>query len=175
MSNLTLAKRNQLTIDSREVAGMVEKQHNELLKDIRRYSEYLNEGNFPLVDFFTESTYRDIKGEERPNYQITKKGCEFIAHKLTGQKGALFTATYINKFHDMEQTLQEKPKVIPEDIKTKEIEARLKNANARQARLLMQIASSIEIPEYKQVLNSYATEIITGRKLIPLPALLLYL
>lgn len=39
--------------------------------------------------------------------QITKKGCEFIAHKLTGQKGALFTATYINKFHEMKKELQQ--------------------------------------------------------------------
>ena len=101
-----IGKNKPLTLDSREVAEMVEKQHNELLKDIRRYSNYLNEGNFPLVDFFTESTYLDAKGEERPNYQITKKGCEFIAHKLTGQKGALFTAAYINKFHKMEESLK---------------------------------------------------------------------
>jgi phage regulator Rha-like protein len=35
------------TITSVEVAGMVGKQHNELLKDIRRYSEQLGEGKFP--------------------------------------------------------------------------------------------------------------------------------
>lgn len=38
-------------------------------------------------------------------YLITKKGCEFLAHKMTGKKGALFTATYINRFHEMEQQL----------------------------------------------------------------------
>lgn len=31
-----------------------------------------------------------------------KKGCEFIAHKMTGQKGTEFTARYINRFHEME-------------------------------------------------------------------------
>lgn len=40
-----------------------------------------------------------------PCYRITKKGCEFIAHKLTGTKGTEFTARYINKFHQMETTL----------------------------------------------------------------------
>ena len=32
------------------------------------------------------------KGKKRPCYNITKKGCEFIAHKLTGTKGTAFTA-----------------------------------------------------------------------------------
>lgn len=36
-----------------------------------------------------------------------KKGCEFIAHKLTGIKGTEFTARYINRFHDMEETIGE--------------------------------------------------------------------
>lgn len=85
---------------------MVDKQHSELLKDIRRYAVQLNEGNIPSVDFFTESTYLDAKGEDRPCYLVTKKGCEFIANKLTGVKGAMFTAKYINRFHDMEDAIQ---------------------------------------------------------------------
>lgn len=89
-------------ITSMEVAQMVGKQHNELLKDIRKYCEYLDEGKIPRVDFFAESTYTDAKGESRPCFMVTKKGCEFIAHKLTGQKGTEFTARYINRFHEME-------------------------------------------------------------------------
>ncbi len=92
-------------ISSIEVAKMVNKKHNELLKDIRRYTAQLNEGKIAPVDFFTESTYIDAKGESRPCYMVTKKGCEFIAHKLTGQKGTEFTAKYINRFHEMEQEL----------------------------------------------------------------------
>lgn len=42
-----------------------------------------------------------------PCYQITKKGCEFIAHKLTGTKGTIFTARYINRFHEMQDILQD--------------------------------------------------------------------
>lgn len=93
-------------IDSREVAEMVEKKHNELLKDIRRYAEQLSLGKIPQSDFFTESTYRTERGKEYPCYLVTKKGCEFIANKLTGQKGTEFTARYINRFHEMEEQLQ---------------------------------------------------------------------
>lgn len=93
----------ELTLDSREVAGMVEKNHGHLLRDIRTYEEYLANPNLDSLDFFIPNTYTDNKGKERSIYQITKKGCEFIAHKLTGQKGAIFTATYINRFHELEK------------------------------------------------------------------------
>lgn len=94
--------RKEQMITSLEVAGMVEKQHNELLKDIRRYIEQLGEGNFPHTDFFTESTYVTEQNKLMPCFNVTKKGCEFIAHKMTGVKGAVFTARYINRFHEME-------------------------------------------------------------------------
>ncbi len=93
------------TLDSLEVAEMVEKAHNELLKDIRRYCKQLGEGKIPQSVFFTESTYRNSQNKEFPCYRITKKGCEFIAHKLTGTKGTIFTARYINRFHEMQNIL----------------------------------------------------------------------
>ena len=96
----------QKFIDSREVAEMVGKQHNELLKDIRRYAEQLGEGKIPQSDFFTESTYVNSQNKNMPCYQVTKKGCEFIAHKLTGVKGTEFTAKYINRFHEMEDAIK---------------------------------------------------------------------
>lgn len=96
----------QKYIESREVAEMVGKRHTDLMRDIRRYSEQFNESKIAFVDFFTESTYADSKGESRPCYLVTKKGCEFIAHKLTGVKGTEFTAKYINRFHEMEDVIK---------------------------------------------------------------------
>lgn len=101
------------TITSMEVAGMVDKRHADLLKDIRKYVKQLNEGNISQVDFFTESERIDIKGQRQPCYLVTKKGCEFIAHKLTGQKGTEFTARYINRFHEMEKEILMPPEEIP--------------------------------------------------------------
>ncbi len=92
-------------IDSRDVAEMVERGHYDLLKSIRQYVEYLNEGNFPSIDFFIESTYIDSRGREKPNYLITKKGCDMIANKTTGKKGVLFTAAYVTAFEEMRQAL----------------------------------------------------------------------
>lgn len=99
----------QKTIKSLEVADMVGKEHGKLLRDIRNYSEQLAEAKIGTGDFFKESTYKDANNQNRPCYLVTKKGCEFIAHKLTGVKGTEFTAKYINRFHDMEDEIQ-KPK-----------------------------------------------------------------
>lgn len=93
-------------IDSRDVAAMVGKEHSKLLKDIRRYTTHFNEAKMGFVDFWVESTYVDAKGECRTCYLITEKGCEFIAHKLTGQKGSEFTARYIDRFHEMKGALE---------------------------------------------------------------------
>lgn len=97
------------TLDSREVAEMVGKDHNKLLRDIREYIVQLDESKIGHTDFFTESEYVDKANRKKPCYLVTKKGCEFIAHKLTGIKGTEFTARYINRFHDMEEQIH-KPK-----------------------------------------------------------------
>lgn len=92
-------------IDSREVAEIVEKEHKNLIRDIKRYDKELVQLNFEPNEFFIESSYNDSIGRTLPCYLVTRKGCEFIAHKLTGIKGTKFTATYINRFHEMEDTL----------------------------------------------------------------------
>lgn len=121
MNNIHMKQLEQ-TLTSMEVAGMVGKRHCDLMRDINRYCKQINEANNGLVserkialaDFFRESTYKDEQGKERPCYDITKKGCEFIAHKLTGVKGTAFTAQYINRFHDMEQALKKPHPAITE-------------------------------------------------------------
>lgn len=96
-------------ITSLEVAEMVGKEHKELLRDIRRYCEQLGQSKIAQSAFFTESIYRNSQNKEQPCYLVTKKGCEFIANKLTGVKGTAFTAKYINRFHEMEDQLKPKP------------------------------------------------------------------
>ena len=113
-------KQLEQTLTSMEVAEMVEKTHANMLRDIKRYCKQMEQNNITgkikidVADFFRENTYKDEQGKERPCYDITKKGCEFIAHKLTGVKGTAFTAQYINRFYDMEQALKNTQAEIPE-------------------------------------------------------------
>lgn len=146
------------TLTSLEVAEMVEKRHRDLVRDIKKYSKYIEESNnelgvrknaqsskedesgqlkieptskndessdlkievakdnerknarisdgfIDLAEFWQESTYINQQNRKMPCYNITKKGCEFIAHKCTGRKGTVFTARYINRFHEMENEI----------------------------------------------------------------------
>lgn len=106
--SLTIVEMNGVAVmDSREVAVWVEKEHKNLMADIRNYIGCLEGGlNFQPSDFFLESTYVSEQNKTLPCYLVTRKGCEMIANKLTGRKGILFTAAYIEKFHEYESKLQ---------------------------------------------------------------------
>jgi len=178
VSNLPTNKVNQayqLTIDSREIADMLEIKHKEILrklegaKDRKGYIQILTEHQMVPSDYFIPSTYKDESGKENKCYLFTKLGCEFIANKFTGEKGVLFTAKYVKRFNEMEQSIKTGNKSIS-DIKQKEIEARLRNAKVRQANILLKIASNPDIPStYRQVLQSYAVWVVTGKQVLPLP------
>lgn len=94
-------------IDSRTVAEWTDKNHKDLLRDIKRYDGYLKSAKLRPTDFWQETSYTSQNGKVNPCYFITRKGCEFIQHKMTGEKGAIFTARYINYFHEQGEQLQE--------------------------------------------------------------------
>ena len=94
------------TIDSREVAEMVDMEHKNLLSKIRKYVEILDGSKLSSPQFFVPSTYVNNQNKEQPCYLLTKKGCEMVANKLTGEKGVIFTAKYVNRFAEMEQKIK---------------------------------------------------------------------
>lgn len=105
LNNLTLINTNgKFTVDSREVAEMVGKQHSHLLRDIKMYKEILDlNPNLDSANFFIESDYTDTQSQLRTCFLLTRKGCDMVANKMTGEKGVLFTATYVTKFEEMEK------------------------------------------------------------------------
>ncbi|RAV22223.1 Rha family transcriptional regulator [Paenibacillus contaminans] len=126
MNELKLINNNgQFLADSRDVAEMTGKRHDHLLRDIDGYVEILGKSTSPSLgtlmneefrssDFFIPGTYSDGKGETRRNYLITRKGCDMVANKLTGEKGVLFTAAYVTKFDEMEQQRIDIARLSPE-------------------------------------------------------------
>lgn len=97
------------TISSREVAEMMEVRHADLMKKIEKHTEILGkvtERNFSLSDLWQLSNYKDSTGRTLKEYQVTKKGCEFLAHKTTGERGDIFTIRYMNRFEEMEQYIK---------------------------------------------------------------------
>lgn len=151
----------QQAIDSREVAEMVEKKHAHLLRDISGYIKIMEKSTESKIgfsgterkiapsDFFIPSAYKDSTGRELPCYLITKKGCDMIANKLTGEKGILFTAAYVTAFEGMQEALStgRPPEVSPAAL------AKLIAANSRA--LYNAGATPLEVTE--MICDTYTT------------------
>ena len=109
MQELTIINQDgNLLVDTREVAEMIGKEHSKLLRDIRGYKDILDQNpKLDSANFFIESTYKNENNQKYPCYQLTRKGCDMVANKMTGEKGILFTAEYVTKFEEMEQQIKE--------------------------------------------------------------------
>lgn len=165
MRYMTIA--NKETLDSREVAKMIEKDHAHLCRDIKGYIDVISTNpKMDSLDYFIESTYMDKKGERRRCYDITKLGCEMIANKLTGKKGILFTAEYVKRFNDMEKG---QAPLMLDPSKQMRAEAMLNNSQARKAKLLYQIATSTTNELYRQAGEALAVNLLAGKDVMPLP------
>lgn len=73
------------TMSSREIARITGKTHRHLLRDIREMEpawEKVNGTKFGLVK------YKDEKGEMRPEYQLNKMECLYIATKFNNEARA---------------------------------------------------------------------------------------
>mgnify|MGYP002673256144 CR=1 FL=1 len=167
---MNLIERNGVFyVDSRQVAEITSKRHDHLVRDIDGYIAVINQNpNLGADDFFVESSYTAGTGKAYKCYLLTKKGCDMVANKMTGEKGILFTATYINKFYEMEKKLHEQ--VIPSEYQLKALDIKEKELSLRESELYLRIADSVSVPEYKQIMNSLAVKAVSGEMYLPLPA-----
>lgn len=128
------------TIDSREVAEMVDMEHKNLLSKIRKYIEILDGSKLSSHQFFVPSTYVNNQNKEQPCYLLTKKGCEMVANKLTGEKGVIFTAKYVNRFEEMEKQI----KIPKTDREILFLSVKVQEETAQRVDVLEEKVSSLE-------------------------------
>ena len=161
MDKLQVINHNSIdAVDSREVAQMMEKPHNDLMKSIRNYCDALTAGDFSLSDFFIPSNYVDSTGRRLPCYLITRKGCDFIASRMSGKRGVQFSARYVCAFDDMRKQA---------DAAQMEIMLRMESCKIQKAKLLREMAQQYQGGPFEQTLNACAAQIICGGEVIPLP------
>ena len=94
-------KELQMTISSREVAEMMEVNHKDLLKKIDNINETFESTKIGSEKYWTESSYK-VEGNNKTyrEFQVTKRGCEFLIQKSTGKKGYLLANNLNNLFLD---------------------------------------------------------------------------
>lgn len=170
MGDLTKAPH---VLDSREVAEMVGMRHADLMRSIDRYIDVMGKNaKLRSSNFFIERTYKQAgNGKEVKRYDITKKGCEMVANKPTGEKGILFTAEYVERFNQMEQADNIKQVKQAEQDKTREMraEAMLRNSISKQAKMMMEIAKMSHIEAYREAMMAKAGNILAGENILPMP------
>lgn len=122
------------------------------------------------VDYFIRNSY-EAKEEYKitaPNglVLITESGYLMLVKSFTDDLAWEVQRQLVNSYFRSKSA-----KSLPVD-KQKEIEARYNNSLARRANVLLKIANSPEVNQrYKQVLQAYASAIVTGKSLLPLPEL----
>ena len=79
--NENLTTKEIATINSKEVAGMMETRHSDLMRKIEGINKDFNEFKFDSNIYWTKSSYVDKKGQSRKCYEITKNGCELIIQR----------------------------------------------------------------------------------------------
>ena len=111
MNNELATSTKENTISSKEVAEMLGVRHDHLLRKIDSLNEILHNSNLGADKYWVSGNYTAGTGKQYREYQVTKRGCELIAHKTEGEKGVLFTVRYMDRFEEMEQKLQKKTPV----------------------------------------------------------------
>lgn len=127
MNKLTVFQHDAIdVVDSRQVAEMIGKRHGHLIRDIKSYCGILSKTTAPKIggstelkiepsEFFIESSYKDSTGRALPCYLLTKKGCDMVANKMTGEKDILFTAAYVTAFEAMREHIDKNMMTLPKD------------------------------------------------------------
>lgn len=95
-------KSGQPFCDSLQIAETFEKQHDNVLRDIRNLD---CSDEFRLLNF-EESTYKNEQKKSQPKILMSKDGFVFLVMGYRGKKAAGFKESYISRFNQMEQFIK---------------------------------------------------------------------
>ena len=100
-------KKDIVRVDSLYVAEFFEKNHKEVLRDIRNIaapnsglSKEFAERNFAL------GSYKDKQNKKRPCYYLTRDGFTILVMGYKGKKALRFKELYIRRFNEMEELIR---------------------------------------------------------------------
>ena len=169
VTKLVILHSNQPVTTSLKVAEVFEKEHKNVIRDIRKLIADANQLKIEPVKMFDESTYIDKKNEQRPMYYMNRDGFTLLAMGFTGEKALRFKLAYINAFNRMEEELKtiNASQFYPSKLKGNEIEIVSKIADGIQSLFATQrgiaISRAIDVVSSELDLKS----LISLKELIP--------
>lgn len=147
--------------------------------NIKRFKENVDIVDIKGIEFAMSLKHSGIYTQNSLNassniYLLSERGYSKLLKILEDDVAWEQYEKLVDGYFNMRAETKNKTKSVDNSLKEKEIEARLKNARAREANILLKICNNPNLSkEYVQVLQSKATEIVTeivtGEKLLPLP------
>ena len=156
------SKNNEVFMTINQLAEDLGYSNRKGVEKIVERNEYLKDKEFSITDKLSATDgkhYNTRLFTEDGIYEVT-----MLSKTETGKKFRKVVRGIIKSLRKGENTI----------IKTSEYqkltaEAKLNNSKARMASVLMKLAEKTQIPEFKQVCCSYASAVIAGKPIIPLP------
>ena len=169
---------NQLVTSSQIIAAYFNKEHRNVLADIRAI---LAAENSAAKFFYTASFLN--RGKRYPMYFMNRDGFSLLAMGFTGKKALEWKIRYIQAFNEMEKKLKKQenptaqnctvnsktPDVAPPEVLAQaRAKTMLMNARTRQAKLWKTLADE-STGTYREICKVYAANILAGKEVLPLP------
>lgn len=146
MNELVEIRNNQVVVSSRQVAEKFEKEHKNVLRDIKEILAAQNSA----TKFFQESTFEN-RGKQYPEYLMNRDGFTLLAMGFTGNKALEWKIKYINAFNEMENLLMQ-PRL---------------NSVVEKGEFLLKCADNAKTDNWKQLLVRGAANMVAGYELLP--------
>lgn len=156
---------NEMLVSSRQIAEHFGKQHKDVLESIRNLT-----AENSATKFFHSAEFEN-RGKNYPMYLMNRDGFSLLVMGFTGKEALEWKLKYIQAFNEMETKLKQSKSV--EDNRVDKLllaQAKVMNAKARLASVWLKLAARVPNNQsYQQICNSYASEALTGAKVLPLP------
>ena len=117
VSNLVFMKENEVITDSLTLAEVLGKRHSDVLRDIRKHVEKLNEAG--EIEFNQRNIapvgYYDAKKEWRSKYDLTEDGFVMVMMSYTTIEAMKMKVKFIEEFKRMKEFIQKQQQPSVED------------------------------------------------------------
>ncbi|MBY7115166.1 Rha family transcriptional regulator [Bacillus sp. 17RED48] len=104
VSEFVFAEGNKVVTDSLTVSKMFDKNHDDVLKDIRKQAEYAGV-EFSLGNF-SESTYTNTRGRIYPKYNLTEEAFTLVVFSYNTKEAVQTKIKFIQEFKRMKEHIQ---------------------------------------------------------------------
>ena len=156
------SKDNEVFMTINQLAKVLGYKDRKGIEKIIERNEYLRDEEFSTTDKLSATdgkNYNTRVFTEDGIYEVT-----MLSKTEVGKKFRKVVRGIIKSLRKGQNTI-----IRTTEYQKLTAEAKLNNSRARMASVLMKIANNTQILEYKQVCCSYASELIYGKPIIPLP------